>query len=76
MAVAFRTDTAQPTAEAQIAVAVDGPTLDREARTVTGTSSAIDSANGPATYHQVRFAGLTPDTVYGYRLKGNAGWSE
>ena len=76
MAVAFRTDTAQPSAEAQIAVAVDGPTLDREARTVTGTSSAIDSANGPAIYHQVRFAGLTPDTVYGYRLKGNAGWSE
>jgi acid phosphatase type 7 len=76
MAVAFRTDRAQMTAEAQIALAVDGPTIEREARTVTGTTTSIDSANGPANYHQVRFAGLEPDRVYAYRVKGAAGWSE
>lgn len=76
MAVAFRTDRAQASAEAQIVLAVDGPTLEREAKTVTGTTRPIDSANGAANYHQVRFAGLEPDRVYAYRVKGAAGWSE
>jgi len=76
MAVAYRTDTVQRDAQAQIAIAVDGPTLEEKAQTVTGTSSAIDSANGAALYHHIRFSGLTPDTVYAYRLKGSAGWSE
>lgn len=76
MAVAFRTDRTQATAEAQIAVAVDGPTLSEKAVVATGTTRPIDSANGPAHYHQIRFAGLTPDTVYAYRLKGAAGWGE
>lgn len=76
MAVAFRTDTAQRDAQAQIAVSVDGPTLEEKARVVTGTSTDIASANGPARYHQIRFTDLTPDTVYAYRLKGSAGWTE
>ncbi len=76
MAVAFRTDTAQQAPEAQIAIAVDGPTIEEQAKTVTGTSTALASANGEARYHQVRFTGLTPDTVYAYRVKGAAGWSE
>lgn len=76
MAVAFRTDPAQTAAQAQLAVAVDGPTLEEQARTITGTSTPIDSANGPARYHQLRFTGLNPDTVYAYRVKGSAGWSE
>lgn len=77
MAVSWRTDTAQTSGEAQIAIAVDGPTLEEKARLITGTTSAvIDSANGRALYHQVRFSGLTPDTVYAYRVKGSAGWSE
>lgn len=76
MAVAYRTDTAQTAAEAQIAVSVDGPTLEEKAVVVTGTSRRVDSSYGPALYHQVRFTGLTPDTVYTYRVKGAAGWSE
>ncbi|WP_380880094.1 fibronectin type III domain-containing protein [Sphingomonas sp. DBB INV C78] len=76
MAVAFRTDMAQLDAQAQIAVAVDGPTLEEKARIVAGTSREITSANGPARYHQVRFSGLQPDTAYAYRVKGSAGWSE
>jgi len=77
MAVAWRTDTAQQASIAQIAVAVDGPTLEEQARIVSGAAGiAIDSANGPALYHQLRFDGLEPDTVYAYRLKGSAGWTE
>lgn len=76
MAVAFRTDRGQAKAEAQIVRAVDGPTLEREAKTVIGTTRPIDSANGAANYHQVRFDGLEPDRVYAYRVKGAAGWSE
>ncbi len=76
MAVAFRTETAQATAEAEIALSVDGPTLDEKAKRVTGTSMPVDSSYGRALYHQVHFEGLTPDTVYNYRVKGAAGWSE
>ncbi len=76
MAVAFRTDRAQAIAQAQIVLAVDGPTLEREARTIAGTTRAIDSANGSANYHHVRFSDLLPDRVYAYRVKGAAGWSE
>ncbi|MBZ9649966.1 metallophosphoesterase family protein [Sphingobium sp. 3R8] len=77
MAVAYRTDAAQSPSEAQIAIAVDGPTLEEKAQTVTGRAgTAKESANGPALYHQIRFDNLTPDTVYAYRLKGSAGWSE
>jgi len=76
MAVSFRTDSQQRTAEAQIAVAVDGPTLEEQAQTVTGTTTYFPSSNGLAHYHQVRFSGLKPDTVYAYRVKGHAGYSE
>lgn len=76
MAVAYRTDMAQAASEAQIAVAVDGPTLSERAEARTGTSRTIDSSNGSARYHQIRFTGLAPDTVYAYRLKGSAGWTE
>jgi hypothetical protein len=76
MAVTFRTDTGQTATEAQLAVSVDGPTLEEKAETLTGTSMPVDSSYGPALYHQIRFTGLTPDTVYAYRLKGAAGWSE
>ena len=76
MAVAFRTDTAQADAQAQLVIAVDGPTLEEKAALITGTTMPVASSYGPALYHQVRFTGLTPDTVYAYRVKGTAGWSE
>ncbi len=76
MGVAFRTNTQQVVAEAQITEAVDSPTLERRARLVTGTTAPLNSANGAAHYHQVRFDNLTPDTVYAYRVRGSGGWSE
>lgn len=76
MAVSFRTDSLQRTAEAQLAPAVDGPTLEQHAKMVTGTSTVLPTSNGLAHYHQIRFTGLAPDTVYAYRVKGHDGYSE
>lgn len=76
MAVAFRTDTAQAESQAQLAVSVDGPTLEEKAALITGKAVRVESSYGPALYHHIRFTGLTPDTVYAYRVKGAAGWSE
>lgn len=76
MAVAFRTDAAQAVAQAQIASAIDGPSLEARATLVTGTSAPISTENGAAVYHQIRFTGLDPDRAYVYRVRGSAGWSE
>lgn len=75
MSVAFRTDTAQPTAEAELALALDGPALG-QITPVKGTSVRLATGNGDAVYHQIRFTGLLPATSYVYRVKGAAGWSE
>jgi len=76
MAVAWRTDPRQASAEIQLAEAIDGPSLEFRAKTLSGVTKAIDSANGPALYHQARLTGLSPDTAYVYRVKGAEGWSE
>jgi hypothetical protein len=78
MAVAYRTSAEQVSSEAQLARAVDGPTLEETAEVVRGATPprAIASRNGPALYHHIRFSDLEPDTVYAYRLKGAEGWSE
>ncbi len=76
MAVAFRTNTAQATAEAELALAVPAPNFGRNARRVTGRSTPILTENGMAHYHQIRFEGLRPDTAYAYRVRGVAGFSE
>jgi hypothetical protein len=74
--VAWRTDTRQTAAEAQIAEEIDGPLLGFTARTVAGTTDPIQNENGQALYHQVRFDGLKPDTRYVYRVRAADGWSE
>jgi len=74
--VAWRTDTRQTAAEAQIAEEIDGPLLGFTARTVAGTTAPIQNENGQALYHQVRFDGLKPDTRYVYRVRAADGWSE
>ena len=74
--VAWRTNTAQTTAEAQIAEEIDGPLLGYGATDVRGTSQPISNENGAAIYHQVRFDNLKPDTRYVYRVKAADSWSE
>lgn len=76
MAVAWRTDTRQTTAEAQIALEIDGPLLAFGATSVAGETRPITNENGDALYHQVRFTGLQPASRYVYRVKAADGWSE
>lgn len=75
-AVAWRTDTRQTIAQAQIAQEIDGPLLGFTARDVSGTTAPIKNENGQALYHQVRFEGLEPGTRYVYRVRAADGWSE
>ena len=75
-AVAWRTNTAQASAEAQISEEIDGPLLGHDAVTVRGQSLPIENENGQAIYHQARFDNLKPDTRYVYRVKAADGWSE
>lgn len=75
-AVAWRTNTAQTIAEAQIAEEIDGPLLGYAATTIAGQTMPIENENGQANYHQVRFDNLKPDTRYVYRVKAADSWSE
>ena len=76
MAVTFRTDTRQLTSQLQLAVALDGPQLDKAARVIEGIPLSLETENGAALFHQVRLHDLQPDTAYVYRVKGTDDWSE
>lgn len=76
MAVTFRTDTRQLTSQLQLAVALDGPQLDKAARVIEGIPQSLETENGAALFHQVRLHDLQPDTAYVYRVKGTDSWSE
>jgi len=74
--VSWRTDTSVDKAVAQIAVATPGPSVESQARTVIATTSALATKLWSANYHTVRFANLTPGTVYAYRVGDSTRWSE
>lgn len=74
--ISWRTDTRQASAQIEVAPAIDGPAISHFAQSYTGNTAPISTANGDALYHQIRLAGLTPDTAYLYRVKGADGWSE
>lgn len=76
MGVAWRTDTRQTEAVAEIVQDIDGPLLAHGARRVTGTTETVTAENGAAHHHHVTFTGLSPATRYVYRVKGVDGWSE
>lgn len=76
MIASWRTDERQDAAEAQIRLAIDTPVLHRRAPVLDGETRLLETTNGPAHVHQVRFDDLEPDTVYAYRLRGADGWSE
>lgn len=76
MAISFRTDLQQDTAQLEFGSALAGPQLTVKAELRTGQTLRLDAENGPSYYHQVRLNQLMPDTPYVYRVKGSAGWSE
>ncbi|MEO0870615.1 MAG: FN3 domain-containing metallophosphoesterase family protein [Pseudomonadota bacterium] len=90
-AVTWRTQASVDETIAEIALATDDTRFDVDAKSVGAMSEAFDRAavnpgfgkapgnvgRGPVMYHTARFKGLTPDTVYAYRVRGARGnWSE
>ena len=90
--VNWRTNTRVSVALAELAPAVAGSRFDLLARTVKGETQRVElehfdagdlrirelhNAGLPAVnYHAVTFDGLEPDTLYAYRVRGEAGkWS-
>jgi 3',5'-cyclic AMP phosphodiesterase CpdA len=93
LAVNWRTDASVEITRAQIALATPDARFDLAAQTVTATTEPLDLAQVPLVdrmfevtdnaglprvhYHSVVFPGLTPDTLYAYRVQGADGlWSE
>jgi len=74
--VNWRTNAGQPQAKAEIALAQSGPGFVRQRKIITGQTQQLISENGLALQHSVTFDGLTPDTLYTYRVKGAGTWSE
>ena len=80
--VTWRTDTTVTVALAQLALATDGPKMAEVARTDTATTERLDARDVPTPggtvvhYHAVTFTGLTPDTLYAYRVGDGTRWSE
>ncbi|MBE2316342.1 metallophosphoesterase family protein [Solirubrobacter sp. CPCC 204708] len=76
--VTWRTDTTVKTAQAQIAVAEEGPYFDSKATTVLATRNIQQKSDlgSEAVFHTVRFTGLTPETKYLYRVGDGTNWSE
>ena len=74
--VTWRTDASVDSAVAQIAPAGDGPDFTKQARKAPATSEFLEAGLGPAKYHTARFTGLTPKTLYVYRVGDGGAWSE
>nr|MCU0634727.1 metallophosphoesterase family protein [Gemmatimonadaceae bacterium] len=79
--VTWRTDTTILAAKAQIVIAADGPRMEPDARTVDAATERLDTRTVPGAgevvhYHSVTFTGLTPDTLYAYRVGDGTRWTE
>ena len=74
--VTWRTDTSVRKAVAELAVAEDGPLFVKSAKEMPAASETFESDLGSAQYHSVTFTGLTPSTMYVYRVGDGHNWSE
>lgn len=79
--VTWRTDTTVASAQAQVAIATDGPALGDSAvsivaKTSTLRADSVTHAELTVNYHSATFTGLLPNTKYGYRVGDGEHWSE
>ncbi|MBC8137461.1 MAG: metallophosphoesterase family protein [Fibrella sp.] len=76
--VTWRTDNTVLPGEAtvQIAEATAYPKFEEKARVVAATSTPVSTDLGPAHFHGAELTGLTPNTLYAYRVGDGANWSE
>ncbi len=76
LTVAWRTDSDSEQPRVQIVPARDSPDLADVAREVVAQTRVLEAAHGVAHHHHARIEGLTPDTLYAYRVQGSQTWSE
>ncbi|MBC8135315.1 MAG: metallophosphoesterase family protein [Fibrella sp.] len=76
--VTWRTDNTVAPGEAtvQIAEATAYPKFEEKARVVAAASTPVTTDLGLAHFHSANLTGLTPDTIYAYRVGDGANWSE
>ncbi|GIX00872.1 MAG: phosphoesterase [Pirellulaceae bacterium] len=75
-AVTWRTSTEVPVGKAEIAVASANPNFTQDARQVVANTQVLQTDINSAHFHTVEFTGLTPGTVYAYRVGDGTNWSE
>jgi len=77
-AVTWRTDTSVAPGQgvAQIAPASAYPKFGEKAVSVAATSTPLQTNLSVAHYHSAEFTGLTPNTLYAYRVGDGTNWSE
>ncbi|MEJ5298285.1 MAG: FN3 domain-containing metallophosphoesterase family protein [Armatimonadota bacterium] len=75
-AVTWRTDTTVRNAIAQVAVAAGGPIEAARTRIIPATSSPFDAGPWRSQYHSAVIKGLSPGTLYAYRVGDGQTWSE
>ena len=74
-AVTWRTDTSVKRGVAELSPATDAA-KDLAPRTFAARTEPLASDLGDAHHHSVTFTGLTPATLYAYRVGDGANWSE
>ncbi|MBB3825912.1 purple acid phosphatase family protein [Xanthomonas arboricola] len=72
-AVAWRTDASVSQPWLELVVAGDSPDLGTPRR-IRATTATLASENGSSHHHRAEIAGLTPDTLYAYRVQGHDTW--
>lgn len=81
MSVTWRTDTSIRNGMAEIAIATPAPKFWRYAKSYKASTERMDArevihAGTLSNYHSVTFQGLSPDTLYAYRVGNGEYWSE
>lgn len=72
-AVAWRTDASVTAPWLELVVAGDSPDVGTPRR-IQATTATLNSENGASHHHRADIDGLTPDTLYAYRVQGHGTW--
>lgn len=75
-AVTWRTDVTVTKAYAELALATNGPEFRKDPQRIDARTELLKTDINEAHYHSVQFTGLTPDTLYVYRVGDGENWSE
>ncbi|MDA0745450.1 MAG: metallophosphoesterase family protein [bacterium] len=75
-AVTWRTDASVVEATVEIAPADGSPGFVQNAQKIQARTDSLETENGLAHYHSTNLTGLTPATLYAYRVGSGNIWSE